>query len=120
MKVAVSALGTSLDARVDEHFGRAEYLLIIDPSTYELEVIDNAANRNAMRGAGLGAAEVVASHGAQAVLTGHLGPNAYRALQAAGLGGYAAAGMSVREAVDAYSEGVLAVLDEGEAHGGLS
>ncbi|MDY0088275.1 MAG: NifB/NifX family molybdenum-iron cluster-binding protein [Coriobacteriia bacterium] len=119
MRIAVSALGTSLDAQVDERFGRAEYLLIVDPSTLEVEVVDNAANRNALQGAGIGAAETVASRGAEAVLTGHLGPKAYQALQAASLKGYAAAGMTVHEAVEAFMNEALAVLDEGEAHGGL-
>jgi len=119
MKVAVTALGTSLDDRVDERFGRAEHLLIVDPSTLEFEVVDNTSNRDALQGAGLGAAEAVAARRVQAVLTGHLGPKAYRALKAAGIEGFCAAGLTVRQAVDAYVEGALEVLDEGEAHAGL-
>jgi predicted Fe-Mo cluster-binding NifX family protein len=119
MKIAVSALGTSLDDRIDQRFGRAEYLLLVDPSTLAVEVVDNGENRDALQGAGLGAAEAVATRGADAVLTGHLGPKAYRALKAAGIDGYGVAGMTVREAVDAYTEGSLELLDEGEAHAGL-
>jgi predicted Fe-Mo cluster-binding NifX family protein len=119
MKIAVSALGSSLDDRVDERFGRAEYLLLVDPSTFVVEVVDNGENRDALQGAGLGAAEAVATRGAESVITGHLGPKAYRALKAAGIDGYGAAGMTVREAVDAFAEGGLKLLDEGEAHAGL-
>lgn len=119
MKVAVSALGTSLDDRVDERFGRAEYLLLVDPSTRAVEVVDNGKNRDALQGAGLGAAEAVATRGAVAVLTGHLGPKAFRALQAAGIDGYGAARMTVGDAVDAYAAGALEVLGEAEAHAGL-
>jgi predicted Fe-Mo cluster-binding NifX family protein len=120
MKVAISALGATLDDRVDERFGRAEYLLVVDPSTLEVEVVDNGANRDALQGAGLGAAEAVATRGAGAVLTGHLGPKAYRALKAAGIDGYGVAGMTVREAADAFTEGSLQLLDEGEVHAGLA
>lgn len=119
MRVAVSSHGPSLDDRVDERFGRAEYLLVVDPMTGEVEVVDNRANRDALQGAGLGAAEAVASRSAEAVLTGHLGPKAYSALQVAGIPGYGAAGMTVRDAVAAFGEGKLEPLGEGEAHAGL-
>lgn len=117
--MAVSALGPTLDDKVDEQFGRATYLLIVDPETFETETIDNHANRNALQGAGLGTAEAATSAGADVVITGHLGPKAFKALSVADAGGYGAVGMSVREAVKAFSEGRLEPLDEGEAHAGL-
>lgn len=119
VRIAVSALGPSLDDRIDERFGRAEYLVLVDPETLDVEAIDNRANRDALQGAGIGAAETVSSRGAGVIITGHLGPKAYRALDAAGIAGYGAAGMTVREAVDAFAEGSLARLHEGEAHAGL-
>lgn len=115
MKVVISSLGPSLDDRVDEHFGRARYLLVVDTETRAVQAIDNSANYHALQGAGLGAAEVVADQGAAAVITGHLGPNAYRALQLAGLPGYDGAGMTAREALSAFLSGELPVLAEGEA-----
>ena len=120
MRVAVSALGSTLDSRVDERFGRAEYLLLVDSTTLDFEVVDNGANRSALQGAGLGAAEAVSEGGAGAVITGHLGPKAYRALEALGVSGYDGTGMTVREALEALASGRLAGLSEGEAHGGLS
>ncbi len=120
MRVAVSALGTTLDDRVDERFGRAAYILMVDPETLEFEAVDNQANRNAMQGAGLGTAEAVASRGVEAVITGHLGPKAFKALSVAGVSGYGATGMIVRDAVKAFGEGRLESLGEGEAHAGLS
>ncbi len=52
-------------------------------------------------------------------MTGHLGPKAYKALQAAGIEGFEGTGMTVREAVDACVEGTLAPLTEDEAHAGM-
>jgi predicted Fe-Mo cluster-binding NifX family protein len=119
VKVGVSALGPGLDDRVDERFGRASHLLVVDSQTLEYEAVDNSANYNALQGAGIGAAEVVVSRGAEAVITGHLGPKAYRALKAAGVDGYEGTGMTVRAAIGAWSQGGLNALTEGEAHTGM-
>jgi len=119
VKVGVSAIGPTLDDRVDERFGRAAHLLVIDTASLAFEAVDNAANRNALQGSGIGAAEIVSSRGVDAVVTGHLGPKAYKALQAAGIEGFEGTGMTVREAVDAWVEGTLKPLTEGEAHTGM-
>ncbi len=58
MKIAVTAMGTSLYANLDSRFGRAQYILILDPDGSILEVIDNAASRAAMGGAGIQAAKM--------------------------------------------------------------
>ena len=118
MKVAVSALGLSLDDRVDERFGRAVYLLIVDTGTMSVDAVDNARNRDALQGAGIGAAEIVSEHQATAVITGHLGPKAFRALELAGVTGYDGTGMTVRAALAALGSGDLTELTEGEAHTG--
>lgn len=120
MKIAISSLGPSLEDKVDERFGRAAYLLVVDDGTLALEAVDNSANRNAMQGAGLGAAETVANSGATSVITGHLGPKAFQALQLAGVDGYDGTGMTVRDAITALKDGQLSRLDEGEAHAGIS
>lgn len=112
VKVVVSALGPTLDDLVDERFGRARYLLIADTDGSLSEVKDNSTNRNALQGAGIASAEFVAECGAQAVLTGHLGPKAFDALLACGIRGYNATGMTVRAALAALSAGVLNELSE--------
>jgi len=119
MKVAVSALGPTLDDMVDSHFGRALWFIVADNEQDGFEAIDNAANKGAMGGAGTGAAELVSDRGARAVVTGHLGPNAFNALKAAGIPGYSGTGRTVREAIAAVAAGELDELTEaGEAHAG--
>lgn len=120
MRVAISALGPTLDDRVDERFGRAEYLLFASEDATAVEAVDNRANRDALQGSGLGAAETVSEGKAEAVITGHLGPKAYRALQVAGVVGYDGSGMIARDALVALKEGRLSRLAEGEAHAGIS
>jgi len=113
MKIAVSALGPSLDDKVDERFGRAAYLIFIDDDTLDVEVVDNSGNCDALQGAGLGAAEIVVEHGATVVITGHLGPKALDALKLSGVTGYNGRGMTVKDAVEAFRAGKLSCLTEG-------
>lgn len=119
MKIAVSALGPNLDSKVDERFGRAEHLLVVDTESLEFEVIDNSANQQALKGAGYGAAEAVCAHSVEAVLTGHLGPNAFKALQIVNVPGHEATGLTVRDAVRRFKEGSLPTLSEGESYSGM-
>ena len=120
MKVAVSAFGTTLEDEVDERFGRATYLLIVDTATMQVTAVDNSENRNALEGAGIGAAELIADHSAEAVITGHLGPKAYRALGMIGITGYKGTGMTVRQAIEAFEDGTLPELEQSSAHVGMS
>jgi predicted Fe-Mo cluster-binding NifX family protein len=119
MKIAISALGSSLDAKVDERFGRAAVLLIVDTETLDVEALDNSENQQALKGAGYGAVELICAQGAQAVLTGHLGPNAFGALEKAGILGYNATGFTVAEAIVRFKEGNLEKLGEGSSYAGM-
>jgi len=83
MKIAVTSLGNTLDSQVDPRFGRAAYVLIIDTETLEFEAFDNNDNKNAFKGAGTQAAAMVSEKGAEVLLTGFCGPNAYKTLEAA-------------------------------------
>ncbi len=83
MKVAVSASGADLEAAVDPRFGRCPYYVVVDTDTMEFEVIENSATGQAS-GAGIAAAQLVSQTGAQAVISGSIGPNAYQALSAGG------------------------------------
>lgn len=117
MRIAISALGPDLESLVDEKFGRAMWFVVYDTETGSYHAIDNAANRNALQGAGTGAAETVSNAGAEAVITGHLGPKAFGVLASLGIEGYVGSGMTVAEAVAAYERGELERIEEaGESH----
>jgi len=106
LKVAVSATGPSLDASVDPRFGRCSYFVIVDIETMQFEALQNPA-QYAGGGAGIQAAQTIASKGVQVILTGNVGPNAYQALSAAGIQIVTGAYGTVREAVMKYKEGKL-------------
>lgn len=104
MKLAVSSTGNSLDAQLDPRFGRCSYLLIVDSETLQFEAIVNPASDSG-GGAGIQTAQLIVDKGVKAVLTGNVGPNAFRALSAAGIEIVTGAVGSVKEAVEKFSRG---------------
>jgi predicted DNA-binding protein (UPF0251 family)/predicted Fe-Mo cluster-binding NifX family protein len=105
-KIAVSAEGPGLDDALDPRFGRAAGFLIINPQTMEHEYVDNGASQAMSQGAGIQAAEIVVHAGARVVLTGYVGPKAFRALQAAGIAVVQnLQDLTIREALERYTSG---------------
>jgi predicted Fe-Mo cluster-binding NifX family protein len=117
MNVIVTAKGVGLDSPVDPRFGRARYFVLVDILTGELAAHDNALNLNAPQGAGIQAAQTVARLGAEAVLTGHVGPKAFATLQAAGIKVYTDASGTVREAIDRLKAGRLQPAEKADVEG---
>ena len=117
MKVAVTSTGQHLGDAVDPRFGRAAYILIVDTETREVEAVDNGKNVNAFKGAGIQAATMVSTKGAEALLTGYCGPNAFKTLQAVGVKVVQDVSGTVQEAVSRYEAGELAYSDEPNKEG---
>ena len=109
MKVAITASGEDLNSPVDRVFGRARYFVITDPEETSVEVLGNSQNVNAAQGAGIQAAQQIANKCIDVVLTGNVGPNAFRALDAVSIKVYQFGNdvMTVRDAVAAWKEGRL-------------
>ena len=110
MRVCLSAVSDSLDAQIDPRFGRCQYFVLVDPETMEFKVISNIASE-AMGGAGIQSAQTVADNGAKVVITGNVGPNAFKVLSASGIRVVTGASGTVREAVEMYKRGELKEMD---------
>jgi len=106
MKIAVTSTGNTLDSPVDPRFGRCRFFVFVNPETMEYEAVENEAMM-AAGGAGPQAAQIITSRGAEAVITGNVGPNAAAALQAAGIKVLVGAGGTVRESVEMFRRGEL-------------
>lgn len=106
MRICVSAVADSLDAQVDPKFGRCPYFVLVNSETMEFEAIPNTASSQ-MGGAGIQAAQTVASKGINVVLTGNVGPNAFQALSATGIKVLTGVFGTVRTAVERYKRGEL-------------
>jgi len=111
MKIAISATGPSLDDEVDSRFGRCPYFIIVDPDTMQFEAVENSSAMYS-GGAGISTGQMIASKGAQVVLTGNCGPNAYQVLSAAGLQIITGVSGKIRDAVQAYKSGQLQPISQ--------
>ncbi len=109
MKICVTSTGDNLYANVDPRFGRCANFIIVDTETMEFKAIPNP-NVDAMGGAGIQSAQLVASEGAKAVVASKLGPNAENTLRSLGVEIYTGAQGKVSEAVKAFKEGKLSKL----------
>lgn len=120
-KIAVSCEEPRLESLIDPRFGRAAGFLIVDPDTMAFEFIDNGASQVMAQGAGIQAAENIARSGAKVLLTGYVGPKAFRALSAVGVKiGQDLENITVREAIDLYRSGKvnMAAAPNSMSHGG--
>lgn len=107
MKIAVTSVGPAPDSQVDPRFGRAACFVLVDTETLEFAAVENAGAA-AGGGAGVNAAKAVIDAGAEVVLTGNCGPNAERALKAAGVKLFTGVSGTVAEAIEQYKAGKLA------------
>ena len=106
MKIAVSSSGNDLDSQVDPRFGRCACFVIVETDDMSFETFDNGSIALG-GGAGIQAAQFVASKGAKAVITGNVGPNAVRTLSAAGVETFVGQSGTVREAIEMYKSGKM-------------
>ncbi len=106
MWVVISADGVDLSVPVSASFGRCGSYVYVDTDTLDFQAVANPA-AHAGGGAGIQAAQAVIDHGAQAVLTGNVGPNAFQVFDAAGVPVFLVSQMTVAEAVGAYKSGQL-------------
>lgn len=114
MKIAISAQGRDMESPMDSRFGRAAYFVLVNLENNEWSAYDNAQNVNAAHGAGIQAACNVAKLGAGAVVTGHVGPKAFAALNAAQVEVYIGASGSVKDACEQFKAGQLKKTDEAD------
>ena len=106
MRIAVTAQGADLDSAMDPRFGRCRNFVIVDSDSDKFEAFSNESV-TASGGAGTQSAQFLANKGVGTVITGNVGPNAARALEAAGIKVYSAASGTVRDALEAYKVGKL-------------
>jgi predicted Fe-Mo cluster-binding NifX family protein len=117
MRIAISASGRDIDAQVDPRFGRAAYFLLVDSETLSFDAIENKQNHQATQGAGIQAATLVARSKADAVLTGHCGPKAFKTLHAAGIAIVVGVTGTVREVVQSFVRGELSYASAPDVEG---
>ncbi len=115
-KLCITSTGPTLDSPVDPRFGRCAYFIFADSETLAFEAVPNDAAM-ASGGAGIRASQTVASRGVDVVITGSVGPNAFPALQDAGIQILTHNGGTVKQVIDQYKQGSLnAAASAGPSH----
>lgn len=104
MKVAISSSGTTLQSNVDPRFGRCPYYIIYDTETDNFEHAENKSSQ-AMGGAGIQAAQNISDMKVESVITGNIGPNAFRVLSAASIKIYSGATGNIKDAIEKFKKG---------------
>ncbi len=117
MKIAITAQGDSLESPIDPRFGRAGYILIVNPDTLQFEVINNRENVNRLKGAGIQAATMIHDKGADILVTGYCGPNAFKTLSAVQIKVATNISGTVLDALEVFRQGNLSFSDEANAEG---
>ena len=99
MKVAITLAGSSLESAVDERFGRAAYLAVVDTATKRENVMENRHAEG--RSAGVKSAKEIVDMGAEVLISGDVGPNALQVLHASGIRVYRTTSNTAGDAIDA-------------------
>jgi predicted Fe-Mo cluster-binding NifX family protein len=111
MKIIITTVAPSIESQVDPRFGRAAYLLVVDPDTLEWQAHPNPGV-NAPGGAGIAAAQFVVEQKGNAIISGDFGPNAFDALNAAKRSIYLlGSSRTAREVVERFQAGLLERFD---------
>jgi predicted Fe-Mo cluster-binding NifX family protein len=109
MKIAITAQGENMESMIDQRFGRCRNFIIVEDGKMTRYVANEGAIQG--HGAGIRAAEQVGELGAEAVITGELGPKATDVLGRLGIPAYHASG-DIKTAVEQFSEGNLGKIHE--------
>ncbi len=117
MKLVISSTGVSLADPLDTRFGRAQYFLLVETESGLVTAHENSQNLNAAQGAGIQAAETVVRLGAEAVLSGNVGPKAFRALSAGGVKVFLAPGGTGATVLERFKKGELKETKEANVEG---
>ena len=107
MKICITSVGPNLDSPIDPRFGRAQYFLLLDEKGKLKETLSNTAAA-AMRGAGIVAAQTIASKKVDVLITGNIGPNAFGVLMSTSIKIFLATpGITVKQAFSMWKENKL-------------
>jgi len=105
MLIAVTSQGKDLAGEVEPRFGRAKHFLLVDSETMHMQVVENHQSLDLPQGAGIQAAQNVANHQPEVVLTGNCGPKAFKILKAVGVKVVVGVYGKIEDVIQAYLRG---------------
>jgi predicted Fe-Mo cluster-binding NifX family protein len=119
MKIAVTSYDKDITGKIDRSFGRAKWFVVVDTENDTVEAHSNEQNVNAVQGAGIQAAQNISNLGVDVILTGNVGPNAFRTLSAASIKIFVVGKdvETVEEAIAEWKAGRLQEVNEATIEG---
>jgi len=106
LKIAISAEGPGLEARVGERLGTSQYLIFVNLVTMEIEAVPNPGSSGGS-GAGMQVVALALSKKVNAVLTGYCSPTAERYLLSHDIKVFRGVSGVVAELVEKFKTGNL-------------
>lgn len=106
MKIAISATGKDIESLLDMRFGRCEFFQIHDTESGEVKVIENKGN-SSNGAAGIAASQQLIDEKVNVIITGHLGPNAFKIIEKSGIKAYKCENISIKSALVKFNNGEL-------------
>jgi predicted Fe-Mo cluster-binding NifX family protein len=121
LKLCITAYKDNIKSDIDPRFGRCIYFIIVDPETMEMKAVKNSAGSES-GGAGIKAGQTVHQLGANAVLTGNVGPNAFQVLDAAGIDIYTGNKGTVESVINQFISNELTPVSKAtvDSHAGMN
>ena len=115
MKIAISAHGVEANSLLDMRFGRCKYFQIHNTD----KVLENNGQFSG-GGAGIAAAQQVLDENVDVIITGSLGPNAFKIIDKSGIKVYKCESIAVSSVLKKFEKGELKELTQsGPAHHGI-
>ena len=106
MKVLIAANSSTLDSPVAKRFGHAPYYLVVNTVTMQVQVIDNGEHDDETHAI----IPHMVGQGVEVFITGNIGPNAFKLIQALKRQVALARRMSAGEALGRLQRGELDIL----------
>jgi len=108
MKIAISSTGKNIESNVSDVFGRCPYFVIVEIKDKEFEITQIIENKSTSQktGAGISTGQLIAEKGAEAVITGNVGPRALDVLNQFNIKIYSGSG-TIKQAVQEFIKGNL-------------
>ena len=107
MKICLPSKRKDLSTSLASSFGRCTYFVILDSDRQKTEATTLNEAKNAIRYAGIQAAQSLAKQQVKAVIASKIGPNAWDVLQESGIKIYTGIRGTLQKNVEAFRKGEL-------------
>lgn len=116
MKIAISATGKDIDSLLDMRFGRCDFFQIYDSESEEFKVVENKGQSSG-GGSGIVASQQLIDENVNVIITGNLGPNAFKIIEKAEIKPYKCGNISIKSVLEKFNNGELGeIAIPGPAH----